>query len=307
MSEAFIDGSRKLKFEYKDRSITADARSLIPRLSLEFEIHYISSESKSGELEYNVFINFGRAELKVRKQVFPEVGETLYVGSLIPEERFFTLLSPNSSSSTRWYIDLDHYRLSQLEKIREGKDLQMCVDLFLIVELQRESPSMRPIQFPSLYIEVPKSDWVEKILPQLKYKEVSLIELPKLDRPEFSNIIVEIDKAWKMYSMGEYKEVLTNCRIAIEGLTDVVKSRGFHKEVEEEGKKKTVPDWESALGHEKMGDLMRSFIQKLYDFLSPGAHYGKSINKEDAELAIMMTHALINFCTKKLLGSSQNP
>jgi hypothetical protein len=302
MSEVFIDGSGKLKFEYK--SITADARSLIPRLSLEFEIHYISSESKSGE---NVFINFGRAELKVRKQVFPGVGERLYVGSLIPEERFFTLLSPNSSSSTRWYIDLDHYRLSQLEKIREGKDLQMCVDLFLIVELQREPPSMCPIQFPSLYIEVPKSDWVEKILPQLKYKEVSLIELPKLDGPEFSNIIAEIDKAWKMYSMGEYKDVLTKCRIAIEGLTSVVKSRGFHKEVEEEGKKKTVPDWERALGHEKMGDLMRSFIQKLYDFLSPGSHYGKSIDRGDAELAIMMTHALINFCTKKLLGSSQNP
>jgi hypothetical protein len=294
MSEAFVEGSRKLRFEYSN--ITAEVYSLIPRLRLEFEIHYIS---KSGEPEYNIFVSFGKAELKVIKLV-PLGSERLYVGSFTPEKTSFTL-SPNSSSSIRLYIDLDHYRLSQLEKVREGKDLQICVELSLIAELLRELSTKHPVDFPPLYIGIPKSDWVEKILPQLKYKEVSLIEVPKLERPEFSNIIAKVDGAWKMYSMGEYDKVLTECRKAIEGLADIVKEKCFHKEVEEEGKKKSVPDWESALGHKETGNLIGGFVQKLRNFLGPGAHYGKSISKEDAELAIMMTHALINYCTKKLL------
>jgi hypothetical protein len=138
-------------------------------------------------------------------------------------------------------------------------------------------------------------------LPQLKYKEVSLLEIPKIEKPEFGDIIARINDAWKQYSMGEYDKVLTECRKAMEALSTVIKNKGFQKEItDEKGNKRVVPNWEKALGHKEIGDIVEVFVQKLFGFLAPGSHYGKSINREDAELAIMNTHALVNYMAKKL-------
>jgi hypothetical protein len=151
-----------------------------------------------------------------------------------------------------------------------------------------------------LTLEFLKAIWVETILPQLKYKEVSLIEFPKIEKPEFGDVAARINEAWKQYSMGEYDKVLTECRKAMEALITVVKNRGFQKEITDEKGKRIVPDWEKALGHKEVGDIVEAFVQKLFGFLAPGSHYGKSINKEDAELATMTTHALVNYVAKKL-------
>ncbi len=75
---------------------------------------------------------------------------------------------------------------------------------------------------------------------------------------------------------------------------------GNYIQLEEEGKRRTVPDWEKALGN------IEALMQKLFGFLAPGSHYGKPINREDAELAIMSTHALINFVAKKLVDKQVN-
>ena len=34
--------------------------------------------------------------------------------------------------------------------------------------------------------------------------------------------------------------------------------------------------------------------KKIYGFTWPGAHTGKSVNKSDAEYALMITHAMVN-------------
>ncbi len=282
-------GQSRLTFTY--RRIMVEVYSLIPRLRLDFDVHYALGPGQPG---YNIILSFGKSELKI----ITKAGENLYAGMLVPEQPTFTLL-PNSSFSTRLFADFDHYRLSQVEKIREGGDLQARIELFFIAELQQQ-PSVKYPATTSFNIRIPKSDWVEKILPDLKYKEVSLIEIPKIEKPEFSDTIIKINEAWKMYSMGEYDKVLAECRKALESLIAIIKNKGFSKEIEEEGKKKTVPDWEKALGHKEMSNIMEVFVQKLFGFLSRGSHYGKPINREDAEFAIMTTHALVNFVEKKV-------
>lgn len=163
----------------------------------------------------------------------------------------------------------------------------------------QQQPPVKYVESIFFDVRIPKSDWVEGILPQLKYKDVSLIELPRIEKPEFSDIIAKIDEAWKSYSMGEYDKVLTECRKAMEGLITVIKSKGFQREIEEEGKKRIVPDWEKVLGHKEMGEIIEAFTRKIFHFTASGSHYGKSINREDAEFAIMSTHALVNFIIKK--------
>jgi hypothetical protein len=285
MGEKVISiGQSNLKITYK--GIDPDVYSLIPRLQLYLSIEYMLPGQPN-----SIDINFEMVELRIRSD-----GSNIYVGSFIPERRTLTL-SLGQSVPIYLYVDLDHYRLAQMERIRGGKDLQMSLDLYLTVKL---GTGLYPIR-DTLLIRIPKSDWVEKYLSELKYKEVSMIEIPKLENPEFSDSIAKINEAWRMYSMGEYDKVLVECRKALESLENVIKGRGFKKEIiEENGEKKTVPDWEKALGHKKMGELMETFVQKLFGFLAPGAHSGKSINREDAELALMSTHALINFFINKL-------
>jgi hypothetical protein len=188
-----------------------------------------------------------------------------------------------------------------MEKLRQGKDLQLQIQLSFVAEVQQQPPIRQPITI-QLDERIAKSDWAEKILPQLGFKDVALIEIPKIERPEFGDSISRINEAWKQYSMGEYDKVLTECRKAMEALVAVVKGKGFEKETGDEKGKKAGADWKKALGHEEIGEIIEAVVQKHFGFLAPGSHYGKGINREDAEFALMLTHGLINFVCKKLAG-----
>jgi hypothetical protein len=289
MSEVTITPYSKLRFTCK--GMVPDRFSIVPRLCFEVEISHIMVAGGSAP---SVGLNYAPSELKV----ISREGQNIYTSSLVPEQPFY-LLPPGSSISSRLYAELDPYRLAQVEKIREGRDLQIRLELKYIAEVQQQPPVRQPVNVPIIE-RIPKSDWVEIILPQMRFKEVSLLEIPRIEKPEFSEVIGKINEAWRLYSMGEYDKVLTECRKAMEALTNVVKGKGFQREVVDEKGKRTLPDWEKALGHKDVGEIVEVFVQKLFGFLAPGSHYGKSINKEDAELAIMSTHALANYIARKL-------
>ena len=48
---------------------------------------------------------------------------------------------------------------------------------------------------------------------------------------------------------------------------------------------------------------MEVLNQKITVFVTPGSHAGKSVNKEDADFALMTTHAITNLAIKKLPSS----
>ena len=99
--------------------------------------------------------------------------------------------------------------------------------------------------------------------------------------------------------MGEYHRVLTDCRKAIESLSDNIKSKGFQKEVTEEDKKKSVPDWNKFLNNEELGDAVATINKKISRLTSTGAHPGRTICREDADFALMTTHAMVNLVVRK--------
>lgn len=290
MAEVAVTSYSKLSFTY--RSATAETYTIVPRLRFDIGVNHILQAGQPG---YTIILSYTRSELKI----VSKEGSPIYVSTLIPEQPFY-ILAVGSSLISRFYADLDHYRLAHIEKIREGKDIQMHIELTFIAEVQQQPPLKQPgIIF--IRERIPKSDWVEIILPQLKFKDVVLLEIPKIEKPELSEVISKINEAWRQYSMGEYDKVLTECRKAMEALTTIIKNRGFQKEITDDKGKRTVPDWEKIVANEELGKIMEVIIQKYFGFLSPSAHYGKSINKEDAELAIMFAHGLTNFLSKKLI------
>ena len=96
--------------------------------------------------------------------------------------------------------------------------------------------------------------------------------------------------------MGEYDKVLTDCRKVIEEIGTIVRKRGFEI-IDEENKKR--PDWKKFFGGDEVGEIFGTINQKIYGFTWPGAHTGKSINREDADYALMITHAIANMVIKK--------
>jgi hypothetical protein len=225
-----------------------------------------------------------------------------YVGQLV-SRIVLVPLQAQARTNLTFGLDLDHYELREIEKLRESKDLQFIANFTFSSEVQGNPQTRGPSNF-QLGFKIPKSDWVDNLLPVLGLKTVSLIEIPKLAGPEFEEVIGHVDDAWKQHSMGEYNRVFTDCRKALESLASVVKSKGYKKTVEQKEVKKIIPDWGKLFEDDEVGGIVGIINRKTRAFIAPGSHAGRTASKEDADFALMVTHAMVNLITRKLAKTS---
>ena len=205
-------------------------------------------------------------------------------------------LSPQSNTTTSSLLILDPYILSKIEEYRESGDVVFTIYGNLMGQSfsVQGVPKNEMITGISLEVKIPKSDWVEKLLPAFNYKKTFLVEIPKLTNNE--KIISHLDSAWKQKHMGQYDKVLTDCRKALEEVRAYVKKEAG--EIKRENKN-SLPDWSLYFDSEKRGEIFNKLDEVIWNFTARGAHTGKSINLEDADLALMITHAMINNLLKK--------
>jgi hypothetical protein len=156
-------------------------------------------------------------------------------------------------------------------------------------------------------------DWVEEILPLLNYKNVTLIEIPVLKFEDFNDVITEVDNAWKKYSMGDYKQVLVQCRNALDGIASKIKQAEFQMQNKEEEyqcpncshkwsrynnnktDEKTVPNWKEFFCDEKIGQSIREIYRNARGYTVPGAHFGKVIGMDEANSALFQTYSIVKY------------
>lgn len=275
-------GNIKISFE----DCSPDSNALFPRINFRFEILYTYSGTDNKSVILNDFVIY----LRMRSTDSIRLVGALFVGNP------YLKMWPSNTTILETYLDLDFYRLHQIEKLRESKDVQLQVVGSFNIEMEQARD--RQMCSFSFEFRIPKSDWVEKILSGVGFKDVSLLEIPKFPSEEYKDVIKWLDSAWKQYMMGEYDKVLGDCRKALEGLATTIKDKGFERATEE-GTKRRVPDWDKYLDSKDLGDIISSIYQKIIGLTTPGAHFGKGINREDADLALMVTHSLINFAIKK--------
>lgn len=206
---------------------------------------------------------------------------------------------PNGRAYNWFYLQLDHYGLNQIEKLRESGDLNLKMQIRFSLLDQNGALVYYDDSLP---IYIAKSDWVEKLLAVIRFKEILMIEIPKLDSQDFSEITVHLQDAWKQQSMGEPNNVVTECRKALEGLTKMVTDAGFKTIDTESGK--LVPDWKKFFDSENVGDVVGSINKKFYGFVAPGAHFGKELSVTDSYFAIMITHAILYYVIKRFQNKS---
>ena len=217
-----------------------------------------------------------------------------YIGTLINEQPWLDL-QPKFQRALRARLVLDPYGLQRIEKLRENGDVNFNIYAYVTVE-ETEIFQKGTTSF-SCECKISKSDWVEVFLSKFDYKHVSLIEIPVIDDKSFQNVVNNLDLAWKQKCMGQYDSVLVYCRKVIEELGTVVMKMGFKIEREKEG---PLPNWEKFFNDEDTGDIIGTINKKIVAFTNPGAHPGSSINLEDADYALMITHAITNLIIKKM-------
>ena len=215
-------------------------------------------------------------------------------------------INKNDAYHLSGYLLLDPYLLHKIEEIREGGDLNYFI--FGHVLGERLDPKNIPHKGMGTNLQVTesisKSDWVEKFLPRFNFKHVQLVEIPHLTSQSFEKIAGYLSDAWKQKHMGHYDNTLTDCRRAIEETRKMVKSLGY---VNENTERRDKTDWAKYFDNKDIGDIFTKIDQHLYRFTSKGAHPNKGINREDADYALLISQAGINYVIKTFENSTQSP
>jgi len=284
MSTRFSLSNSSIDFRYDDFS--ADPTTIYPRLKFRFTI--------GCKRETIVLI-----QLVLDCQVRSKKGDYSGIGHLIvkvPSE-----IRAGQERPVEAFLDLDHYRLKQIEDARQGDDLFLRIQGYALgsSRVQTGVQNIEETGF-ELNFRKAKSDYVEQILPVMKYKNVSLVEIPNIT--DFKEIAEYLNDAWKQKSMGAYDKVLTSCRKTLEQLSSTIKKSGFETTEVIDDEKRKIPDWPKFFGNKEIGDFIGIINQKIYGFAAPGSHAGKSINIEDADFALLVTHAITNFVLRKSEG-----
>lgn len=286
-----IDDHHQLEFMYTRTGV--ESTSIGPKLRFEFDVRYTVTDPQNIVLHFwNVMGDMGQQS---------SGGMRCHIGFLVPQKALYGFTRNGGREVLRLYLNLSMYQLSAIEKLRDNGDLRLILSIKGISEVLGPVPAQRRDLSVDLSFEIAKSTWVENLLKELRFKEVALIESPRLDDSLLKKSVQHLNSAWRNFAMGTYDSTLTDCRKALEALSSFVKDKGFKVGItDEEGKKKTIADWEKLLRNETRGETFGSIFKGQYGFTSPSAHTGTSINREEAHFSILTTTGIIYMISRKM-------
>jgi len=155
----------------------------------------------------------------------------------------------------------------------------------------------------SLELSVPRSQWIDRVLSVWNLTQIKVIEIKfpgSAAGENFRNSYSRVEEAERLFTSGQYKQVLTTLRLSFEGLA---KSLGFPAA----GK-----DFFEALfapAHPEKREKARDALTGIYRFLHLGPHEQANnldlgtqpvITRQDARLALTLAHAIFEYITPEI-------
>ncbi|MCC7303491.1 MAG: hypothetical protein IT233_12700 [Bacteroidia bacterium] len=126
---------------------------------------------------------------------------------------------------------LDDRAIAKIEKHRKG-DIRFHIELQIVASLMTEFhfSDQRMIRGGdgsivdscNLQFSIPRSIWIEKILPDLGHQSFRLVEIPlghKQLKEAYSDIIFEFNKAEDYFNQTDYNKCVAHCRNTLDALT----------------------------------------------------------------------------------------
>jgi len=204
---------------------------------------------------------------------------------------------------SRRYIEyLEDERATQ-----PGRDLALAVRLWGVVAVMQGQAGVEgdttaaPVRFENVEstspetLRIPRSDWIDQLLPALGYRKTILIELPLAGRPEvpeeLRDAILHLDEARVLRNHESYRKAVHTCRQAIDALLG-------------EGKGKVT--WcqthlAPVIGPEK-ATMVDDSLRALRPLLTDASHGNNTveIDRDAADYVIESLALALNYIARKL-------
>jgi hypothetical protein len=207
---------------------------------------------------------------------------------------------------------LDARRIEAIERFRQGGSLKLRLDVQLQVEeygiIEAHVESKRPavwglrnVHCLSLMeeIQIPQTDWIERVLPGLGYGKVHILEFPAtpLDAcAALDHSFKALKQAEEKHRLGFYDDAAGKCRLAIEPFFDHEPVDAGHPE------SRKIPvlkkHWETKLGKATY-DWLKTTLGSIKDATnpphhSPNEHYGQL----DSQMILAVTTAVVAYIAR---------
>jgi hypothetical protein len=299
-------GFNAVHFTTEENAIIGTGRSELPILAFPLTFHVTYPFKESG---------FGFELRELRCRISPNDGAYLAWTMPIPIQgaRVTGEFRELKEHSIHVEIPLDRIRLATLERERKGGDLRLRLDFELfadeLVEVKKTQAG-----FPSAvwglkehhrleakaHIVIPRTAWVQNVLPQTGYGKILIFELPAVPIEKCAGLKAASDallQAQELYKQGFYHDAIGKCRLALDP---------FFETVQKEfpgGEKRQVPvlkpSWETRLGEVTYTWLNAAFLTLKKPANEP--HHPSNLppfDQLDAQMLLAVTTAIVAYAVQ---------
>lgn len=209
-------------------------------------------------------------------------------------------------------IPLDQLRLSRIEQHRKGGDVNLRLDCELVADEMEEVGNLKNVAnravwglkahhrlHSQFHVVIPRSVWVEQVLPQTGFGQIHILELPKIsiERCEGrKEAFRALQQAQKLEREGLYDETVGACRKALEPFFEHV------DKIDEKGATKKVPvltaSWETRLGKATY-DWLNASLLTLKGPTNRAVHNtSTTFGQLEAQMLLLVATAVISYAVK---------
>jgi hypothetical protein len=292
--------------EIDETQIFGSGGCYYPRLSILVRIHF--NQIQAGETDYCI------TSLNARLY-HPKAG--LIADALpIHLQRVQRALSAYAAGNEQTYLEfpIDARRVAQLETLRDSKDMSLRLDLTLAVQEHGIIPGDEKTKRPNIWglkwlrqlfaqvtFTIPRSVWVEHVLPQIGYGVVHIVELPAVPIAACQALQDAFDSlklAQSLHAQGHYDEAVMKCRIALDKFFDQVPVDLTHKDSRKVPKLKT--SWEIRLG-EATAKWLNDVMVSIKIAANPTAHSAtRHFDQFESQMLQAITTTVIAYAARTL-------
>lgn len=197
---------------------------------------------------------------------------------------------------------LSEKALQFIEKKREG-DLVFALEITLSLLIRKEltlnpslsftSPEYWSTETVNLSFTIPRSVWVEKILPKIGFRNFRLIEVPLSHnqlKEAYDDILIEFNKAEQYFNAQDYNKCVAHCRNTLDAL---------HRNLLKIKKKENIESsfkWLEKVSAETL-NWITEIDKATFSLTSKSHHAGhkKDFKRYETEAIYLVVLGLLNF------------
>jgi hypothetical protein len=205
-------------------------------------------------------------------------------------------------------------RIEAIERHRQGGSLQFRLDVQIQVDEYGAIPAHEESKRPALWgllnvhrlalqegFQIPQTDWVERVLPNIGYGKVHIVEFPAAPLEACAALdhsFKAIKQAEEKHRLGFYDDAAGKCRLAIEPFFDYEPVDPGHPD------SRRIPvlkkHWETKLGKATY-DWLKTTFSSIKDAANPPHHSpNEHYSQLDSQMILAVTTAIVAYIARTI-------